>query len=72
MMVCQCSGVSDRTIRRVVRGGASTVGQVARGCGAGAYCGGCTSTIRELIKSDSAENRPETTSSVSGPVNPST
>jgi len=72
MLVCQCSGVSDRTIRRVVRAGASTVGQVTRGCGAGAYCGGCTETIRDLIQVDAVENTEEmgATLAASGNIRP--
>jgi len=59
MLVCQCNGVSDRTIRRVVRAGAGTVRQVAQGCGAGAACGDCAETIRELIRADAAERQEE-------------
>ncbi|MDE0884724.1 MAG: (2Fe-2S)-binding protein [Myxococcota bacterium] len=55
MMVCQCNGVSDRTVRRVIRAGASTVGQVARSCGAGASCGGCEIAIRGLLRSEAQE-----------------
>ncbi|HIF97273.1 MAG TPA: (2Fe-2S)-binding protein [Myxococcales bacterium] len=69
MLVCQCSGISDRTIRRVVRAGASTVGQVARGCGAGAYCGGCTEAIRDLIQVDAAENADEMGAALTTPAN---
>ncbi|MDG2336105.1 MAG: (2Fe-2S)-binding protein [Myxococcota bacterium] len=54
-MVCQCNGVSDRTVRRVIQAGASTVGQVARSCGAGASCGGCELAIRGLLRSEGQE-----------------
>ena len=50
MLVCHCNGVSDRTIRRVVREGASTVGQVSSACGAGACCQGCRSVIGDIIQ----------------------
>ena len=59
MLVCQCNGVSERSIRRLVRGGAVTVRQVARGCGAGACCGDCAETIRDLIRAEAAEQREE-------------
>ena len=55
MLVCQCNGVSDRTIRRTVRSGACTLGQVARGCGAGASCGACADAIRHLIQAEAAD-----------------
>ncbi len=49
MIVCQCNGVSDQEIRRVVREGACSVSAVARECGAGACCGGCHEGVREII-----------------------
>jgi len=49
MLVCHCNGVSDRTVRRVVRDGALTVAEVGRACGAGTCCQGCRSTIRRII-----------------------
>ena len=55
MLVCQCNGVSDRAIRRVVRSGASSVRQVARGCGAGASCGDCALAIRKIIRAEAGE-----------------
>ena len=57
MLVCHCNGVSDRTIRKAVRGGASTARQVARACGAGACCGGCTDAVREIIHTESSSER---------------
>ena len=54
MLVCHCNGVSDRTIRNVVRSGADTPAQVARACGAGASCGGCIEVVRDLIHSECA------------------
>lgn len=50
MLVCQCNGVSDRTIRRVVRKGASTSVDVGYACGAGACCGGCVPLIEKIIR----------------------
>ena len=54
MLVCHCNGVSDRTIRKAVRNGATTARDVAHRCGAGACCGGCTDVIREIIHAESA------------------
>ena len=49
MIVCQCNGVSDQEIRRVVREGACSVSAVARECGAGACCGGCHPGVNAII-----------------------
>jgi bacterioferritin-associated ferredoxin len=53
MLVCHCNGVSDRTVRRVVREGALTVAEVARACGAGTCCQGCSPTINRIIRIES-------------------
>ncbi len=49
MIVCQCTGASDRAIRRAVRAGATSVREVAQHCAAGAGCGGCRKTIADII-----------------------
>jgi len=50
MVVCLCSGISDREIRRHVREGACSQGDVARACGAGAGCGGCRPSVDAVIE----------------------
>ena len=57
MLVCHCNGVSDRTIRKTVRGGATTAREVSQACGAGACCGGCTDVVREIIHAESTAER---------------
>lgn len=52
MIVCQCKGVSDRTVREVVRAGAHSCRQVARACGAGRTCGGCQPAVRKIIEDE--------------------
>jgi len=52
MIVCQCNGVSDRTIRKLVRDGASNRSQVLRACMAGKACGGCMPLIDEIIEAE--------------------
>jgi bacterioferritin-associated ferredoxin len=52
MIVCQCNGVSARTVRMTVRNGAWTPAEVARQCGAGACCGSCRPLIRQILKSE--------------------
>ena len=57
MLVCHCNGISDRTIRKVVRRGANSAREVAHACGAGACCGGCADVVREIIHSESTSER---------------
>ena len=57
MLVCHCNGVSDRTIRKTVRSGASTAREVSQACGAGACCGGCMDVVREIIHAESTAER---------------
>jgi len=57
MLVCQCNGVSDRTVRRVIRDGAISLSEVSRACGAGSCCGGCHSTVEKMIRSESMAAR---------------
>ena len=49
MLVCQCRGISDRQIRRLVKDGATSVRDVARATGAGMRCGGCRANVREVV-----------------------
>ena len=52
MIICQCNGVSDRAIRKVVRAGASNRNDVVRACTAGMACGGCVPAIEEIIDAE--------------------
>ncbi len=52
MIVCQCQAISDRQIRQAVREGARTRGDVEKGCGAGARCGGCHPTIEQILEEE--------------------
>jgi bacterioferritin-associated ferredoxin len=54
VIVCHCSGVSDREIRSAVREGARTCREVARACAAGRMCGGCRPAIRRLLEIEQA------------------
>ena len=64
MLVCHCNGVSDRAIRRAIRDGARTLGQVGQACGAGACCGGCQDSVRELLHVEGAEHVEESAGQV--------
>ncbi len=61
MLVCHCNGVSDRQIRRSIREGASTTGEVASSCGAGAGCGGCQQGIQRILNAEMAQREPHVT-----------
>jgi bacterioferritin-associated ferredoxin len=50
MLVCQCRGVSDRQIRRLVREGACSTRDVVRATGAGRDCGGCRSDVKKVVE----------------------
>lgn len=50
MIVCLCEGVNEREVRRTIRGGARTVREVSRQCGAGTGCGMCKLHVRELLR----------------------
>ncbi|MFK7895968.1 MAG: bacterioferritin-associated ferredoxin [Myxococcota bacterium] len=49
MLVCNCRGVTDGQIRKLVREGASSTGQIVRATGAGRGCGGCRSAVRKVV-----------------------
>ena len=52
MIICQCNGVSDRTIRKAIRDGASNRNEVVRACMAGRACGGCVPAIDQIIEAE--------------------
>jgi bacterioferritin-associated ferredoxin len=56
VIVCHCKGVSDRAIRKAVRGGACTHRDVARACQAGSHCGGCVDAVSEILNSERNES----------------
>jgi len=52
LIVCHCHRVCDRTIRRAVRNGAVSPEEVARACGAGAGCGGCSGAVEDVVRQE--------------------
>jgi len=56
MIVCHCRAVTDRAIRKAVRGGARTRGEVAKTCAANLCCGGCGPAIDEIIAAETNAN----------------
>jgi bacterioferritin-associated ferredoxin len=49
MIVCQCTGVTDRKVRGLVREGATSLEEVAVACAIGEDCGGCLETVRAIL-----------------------
>jgi bacterioferritin-associated ferredoxin len=50
MILCQCSGVTDTTIQKLISEGACTVKAIAMGCGAGKRCKPCASEIAAMLQ----------------------
>lgn len=50
MIVCHCEAVSDRTIDRHVAAGCTSLGDLARRCGAGTGCGVCAVELRRRLE----------------------
>ena len=63
MIVCHCRRISDRQVRKIVREGAASVGEVARACGAATGCGGCATVIHEIVNEELARPPVETIAS---------
>lgn len=57
MVVCLCQGVAEKDVREAIADGATTRKKVTRACGAGAGCGGCHQSIREIIDEHRAAAR---------------
>jgi bacterioferritin-associated ferredoxin len=49
MILCQCKGISDTTIQKLISDGASTVKAIAKSCGAGKMCKPCASEIASML-----------------------
>ena len=57
MIVCLCKGVTDRTVRGLVRQGARSLREVGRACEAGRTCGGCRPTLDRLMTAEAPKRR---------------
>lgn len=49
MYVCLCHAVTDGELAQVIAGGAETVNEVGRACGAGTGCGSCLERIGQRL-----------------------
>jgi bacterioferritin-associated ferredoxin len=52
-LVCRCIIVSEREVKRAIRGGARTVEAVGERCEAGTGCGSCHGVIEHLLNLES-------------------
>lgn len=59
MIVCQCKGTAELTVRKAIRAGATTIGEIGAACSAGAECGGCHQTLEQLLHSERGESLSE-------------
>ena len=50
MIVCECTGTTDATIRALARDGVKNVPEVARRCGAGGCCQSCRPLIARILR----------------------
>ena len=58
MVLCQCVGVTDATIKRLIEDGATSVPEITRRCGAGRCCAPCREEIAALL-SQAPPHNPE-------------
>lgn len=50
MIVCECTGITDGTIRALARDGVTKVSEVTRRCGAGGCCQSCRPAIARILR----------------------
>lgn len=51
MIVCQCVGVTDCTLTKLIAEGARSVAEITRRCGAGRCCQPCRKEIAAMLYS---------------------
>lgn len=58
MVVCLCAGSSEGDIERALEAGAGSLSEIGDSCRAGLDCGGCHSTLLEILHRRSCEGCP--------------
>jgi len=66
VLVCHCNAVSDRSIRKAIREGASSLSDIGFASGAGTCCGGCVDVIDDILHTERVQT--ETQSAIPLPV----
>jgi len=54
MIICECTGTTDGTIRALARDGVTKVSEVTRRCGAGGCCQSCRPAIARILRTTAA------------------
>ena len=49
MILCQCQGVTDATIEKLISDGASNLRAIVKSCGAGRRCAPCRDEINSML-----------------------
>jgi bacterioferritin-associated ferredoxin len=65
MIICECTGTTDGTIRALARDGVTRVSEITRRCGAGGCCQSCRPAIVHILRATAKE---EASSSPALPV----
>ena len=52
MYICVCHAVTERTLRKAVRDGASSINDLSYLTGCGTQCGSCVQSTREILDSE--------------------
>lgn len=50
MIICLCTGATDRAVRRAIEGGATCMTALQQSCGAGTGCGSCHDMLRAMLR----------------------
>ena len=58
MIVCDCTGTTDATIRALAREGVTKVSEIGQRCGAGTGCGACLDELRDRLAQKGANGCP--------------
>jgi bacterioferritin-associated ferredoxin len=58
MIVCLCTGSSERDIERALEAGAESLSEIGDSCRAGLGCGLCHSTLLSILDRRSCESCP--------------
>ena len=58
MIVCLCTGSTDRDVERALAAGATNLDAIGDSCSAGSFCGGCHPSLSALLRARSCETCP--------------
>ena len=58
MIVCSCTGSTDRDVQSALDAGAASLDAIGETCSAGSFCGGCHSSLSALLRLRGCETCP--------------